>query len=340
MEPFSPLATPATLRATLEKHGVAVLPGAVSEADCDAFVGAMGAWLRELIPGKAIDMDDEKTWANWRLLSPLHGGLIQHFGVGLHPACMELRTHPGVVAAFAALWGTDRLVGSKDGVYLGAPPERRGPRCHLQTEGNSWFHADQGSLRAGFQCAQAYVDCVGSGELDGTLSVLEGSHASHAALLAHFGRHEPNDWVHISPEEKAWLEARGHRWRTIVAPKGAMVFWDSRCFHMGTLPRPGRAAPQQWRVVLYVCYMPAERRTDKDYETSEKGMKELRCTTHWPAGVKLFPARPRTYGNEPVLARAPPPWTGTEHQRRLMGLKRWPGVALAPAAKRRRTALV
>jgi hypothetical protein len=74
----------------------------------------------------------------------------------------------------------------------------------------------------------------------------------------------------------------------ILAPKGSIVFWDSRTIHMGTLPRLDRVNMDRWRFVVYVCYTPAHLQTNEDVKLKRMAYIENRCTAHWPHGVRVF----------------------------------------------------
>jgi hypothetical protein len=64
-----------------------------------------------------------------------------------------------------------------------------------------------------------------------------------------------------------------------------MVFWDSRTIHKGTAHSENRIDPDRWRFVIYVCYTPAKRQTEKDTIKKKNAYIDNRCTTHWPYNV-------------------------------------------------------
>lgn len=85
-----------------------------------------------------------------------------------------------------------------------------------------------------------------------------------------------------------WYIDKGCEFNTIMAPKGAMVFFDSRTIHMGTPPRQGRPNPNRWRFLHYVCYTPARFQTREDAKLKRMAYVENRCTAHWPYSVSVF----------------------------------------------------
>ena len=74
----------------------------------------------------------------------------------------------------------------------------------------------------------------------------------------------------------------------ILAPKGSMVFWDSRTIHKGTSPMENRVNSERWRFVVYTCYTPARLQTADDTKLKKKAYLNNRCTSHWPYQVVMF----------------------------------------------------
>lgn len=81
----------------------------------------------------------------------------------------------------------------------------------------------------------------------------------------------------------------------ILAPKGSIVFWDSRTFHKGTAPIENRVNIDRWRFVIYVCYTPARLQTDDDTEKKIHAYINNKCTTHWPYKVQVGGKAPDDY---------------------------------------------
>ena len=98
------------------------------------------------------------------------------------------------------------------------------------------------------------------------------------------------DWYTIKKHQFEWLKQKGCEWRTIIAPKGSMVFWDSRTAHTGTLPRRDRPN-ENWRFLVYVCYTPARLQTRHDAAIKRDAYIQNRCTAHWPYSVRMFGRR-------------------------------------------------
>lgn len=119
--------------------------------------------------------------------------------------------------------------------------------------------------------------------------MLENSHRFHQEFFQHFNTNSKGrDWFELNRSTHyEWFTARGCEWRTILAPKGSMVFWDSRTIHMGTSPRENRPNAN-WRFLSYVCYTPARLQTAEDAKLKRSAYVDNRCTAHWPYGVRVF----------------------------------------------------
>lgn len=83
----------------------------------------------------------------------------------------DIRTEPGVVDAFAAIWGTDDLLVSfgkqvvagakdaakvRDGVNISLPM----PESERDEQYQPWAHVDQSPLRRHLHCIQGIVNLV------------------------------------------------------------------------------------------------------------------------------------------------------------------------------------
>ena len=73
----------------------------------------------------------------------------------------------------------------------------------------------------------------------------------------------------------------------ILAPKGSIVFWDSRTIHKGTSPGQNRENKNRWRFVIYTCYTPERFQTNYDTKKKINAYKNNQCTSHWPYEVSV-----------------------------------------------------
>lgn len=81
-----------------------------------------------------------------------------------------VRSEPGVIDAFAKLFGTDDLICSFDAVNVSFPNRRDLPEL------KPWAHQDQDPERSGFRCVQGLVNLNPCGDNDGGLVVLKAGH--------------------------------------------------------------------------------------------------------------------------------------------------------------------
>jgi len=105
----------------------------------------------------------------------------------------------------------------------------------------------------------------------------------------------------------------------VKASAGSLIMWDSRTLHQGVECQKNRKQANI-RGVVYVCYTPRSRATNRNLQKKIKAFNEMRLTTHWPAKVKLFPKKPRIYPGQifPVVKPLPPPKL-TELGKKLAG---------------------
>jgi len=108
-------------------------------------------------------------------------------------------------------------------------------------------------------------------------------------FFAHFNESSTGaDWFILRENHLDWyLSEKSCVWCSITAPKGSMVFWDSRTIHMGTLPRQDRVNKDRWRFIAYVCYTPARYQSERDAELKRQAYIDNKTTSHWPYGVNV-----------------------------------------------------
>lgn len=323
------VATLDTLRATLQTHGVAIMPAVLNTSECDAM--ASGVWdavefaTAKFAPPAAapVKRDDPSTFIHLRQLFTKHSMLHQHFGVGHAQAVWDVRQHPRVAGVFANLWQTkpEDLLVSFDGFSLHVPPEQNGNRGWYR---KPWMHVDQSYTRNGFECVQGWVTAHPVEEGDATLAFLRGSHAHHGAVAdacnLRAAKDAKKDWRKLEEPELAEYAARGCAPARVRCPAGSLVLWDSRTVHCGVEPEKGRRNAAAQRCVVYVCMQPRARATPAALRKKRAALEALRMTSHWAAKPTLFPLTPRTYGAPllPIQSVTTPP-TLTPLGRRLAG---------------------
>jgi hypothetical protein len=298
-------ATNASLKRTLDRYGVAIIPSVLNDTECERIVNGLWDFV-ELITSKwatPIDRRDERTWRSFYDTFPSHSMLMQHYGIGHAQVCWDARQNPKIVDSFASLWGCERenLLVSFDGASLHLPPETTNRGYY---RGNTWYHTDQSYTRNNFECVQAWVTGLDVNPGDATLSVLEGSHRYHRVVGEWFKLTSKNDWYRLTREqEECYVKDLGCRPVNITCPKGSVIFWDSRTIHCGIESRRNRREPNM-RAVIYLCYTPRSLATENQLTKKRKACQELRTTSHWPHKIRQFSKLPHTYGKhlQPIVS--------------------------------------
>jgi hypothetical protein len=171
-------------RDDLARDGVAVIKGAISRRGHLASslmtprLGTMITSLSSSLTGQYIEQQLIISFTySYRL------GMYDAYGIQHEQFVWDIRTEPGVVDAFATLWGTEKLVSSFDGVTVMLPQNPKpkelvgvvatSPR-HLLIR-QFWPHIDQSPHRVGFFVAQGLVNLNDNGPDDGGLLVMRGS---------------------------------------------------------------------------------------------------------------------------------------------------------------------
>jgi hypothetical protein len=311
------ITTSTSLKETLTKYGVAIIPNILNDEECSEMEAGMWDYIEHITKewsgdDKPVSRNDKSTWREFYKLLPLHSFLMQHFGVGHAQVSWNLRENPKIVNVFAELWNVkpEELLVSFDGMSFGMPPEdtNRGyfrPKksneligTTLEKTGKSWLHTDQSYTNNEYTCVQSWVTCFDVNEGDSTLFALESSHKYHKECGKHFDITDKSDWYPLNDVETKFYLDKGCEPIRITCKKGDMVFWDSRTIHCGCESIKGRNNPN-FRGVVYLCYMPRKGATDGRLKAKCKAFEELRTTKHNPQKSLLFNKNPYDHGTPP-----------------------------------------
>jgi hypothetical protein len=309
-----------SLRDTLDKYGVAIIPGVISGEECDAMVSGIWDFLEHITREwpTPINRSDTKTWREFYKLLPLHSMLLQRYGVGHAAVSWNIRQNPRIADIFAHLWNCNNrdLLVSFDGLSFHLPPETTGRGWFRNKPG---FHTDQSYKTPEFKCVQSFITGMDIEEGDATFAFMEGSHRLHSEFKRRFGIKNGSDWHQLNETEQIFYNRVNEcKVGYIKCTRGSMVFWDSRTIHCGIEPRHDRPHPKL-RAVIYLCYLPRNLASEKELKKKIKAYEELRTTSHNPCKIRLFPKTPRTYGaDKPVIAAISAPIL-TELGMRLAG---------------------
>lgn len=299
------------LTAQLASDGVAVLPGVLTVADCHAmqdgfwdaieqmtskFDGVRTYKSRADEPIAPIQRNDRSTWRNVQELQPMHGMLLQHWGIGGAREFYRVRTLPSVYRAFEVIHGVpgSQLLSSSDGVSLWLPYQKE---AKYVREGKPWFHTDHAFADSGERhSVQSWVTAYDVGPRDATLGVIKGSHKFHAEFARRFGLDAlKEDWYKLQTQEEVdFFVDRGCELVRVTCPAGAQVLWDSRLMHCGLGPVGG--TQDALRMVIYCSYAPRSRASARNLKRKREGFELQKTTTHRGELAKRFADQPRTYG--------------------------------------------
>lgn len=330
--------TPEGAKRCVEQYGVAIVPGVLSESECEAMKSGMWDYFEQVSSQwpTPVDRTDPETHAGLSAnLWMKHNMLMQHFGIGHAQFLWDIRQNPSVAGVFGNLWDCDArdLTVSFDGAAYNPPPETRGGRGFQKTP---WYHCDQsvvsraketktnatkvnatgtnvtGTKETGtktqsdMSCVQGWVTAYDVNHGDASLVVMEGSHRHFDDMCVKYNIQKNGDWYKLeSANVGNDYAALGCTERRIVCPAGSLVLWDSRTLHYGGNAVRGRAEPNH-RLVGYVCYLPASKLTAANRKKKRLYFDTQRTIGHDPCNIRVFSVNPRTYGKE-VLPMTPLP---------------------------------
>jgi len=262
----------------LDKNGWCVVKGVISPEKAQHYVNEMYKWLEGF--GMGFKADDRSTWHVQNVPEFGKGGLFNRHGCGHEQFAWDIRAEPGLIDAFANIWGTQELLVSFDGVNISLPY----PAEELAGERSSpWPHVDQSPLRRFKHCVQGIMNLETSGPNDGGLMVLNGSFELYNEFFEAHEHEQPADgWSfrdshRHSESQLQWFYDRGCTWHKIEAGPGDAILWDSRCVHYGAAATGDRP-----RVATYVCYKPAADSSPENAQVRREAFLNSDNTTHDP----------------------------------------------------------
>lgn len=252
-----------------------MIKGAIPQARALEYQQRARAWIKSF-GNDGLDYANPATWVKKNL--PVHSTIntFSSYG-GPHEKFMwDARLEPGVVGAFAQVWGTDELLVSFDSLNVTFPN-----RTDVTPRG-AWEHVDQSPLRRGMHCVQGIINLSTTGPDDGGLVVYPGSHQLLDELLD--TQTDPATWtakdfLYIDKEQLAWFHAKGITPLKVCADVGDLIVWDSRTVHYGAEPGPTSTTI---RTVIYASYSPARLATPETLVRKAEAFRKFAGTTHWP----------------------------------------------------------
>ncbi|KDE08197.1 hypothetical protein MVLG_01676 [Microbotryum lychnidis-dioicae p1A1 Lamole] len=309
-------------RDELRDQGFAVVKEAIPREKALQYRARAFDWLAG--HGYGFKKDDPATHTQEYLPMHFKGGMYHGgaYSMGQQQWVWDIRCEPGVVGAFANLWGTDELVCSFDGASLMLPGQ--GPK--KGEPGSAWQHIDQHPLRKGFFVAQGIVNLNENGPDDGGLLVMKGSNKLMKQFFDLHGRPPLPDGTRIdshtfSDEEKQWFIDQGCEWLKVCAGPGDLILWDSSTMHQNEPPSGTRD-----RMVTYVCMGPASLVSEQDKKVRDLAFQKGDGTSHAPFhGADSIPRsegriRPETGKPDPLFTQSLDPVKPTPQVLKLAGV--------------------
>ncbi|HEY4941490.1 MAG TPA: phytanoyl-CoA dioxygenase family protein [Rhizomicrobium sp.] len=306
--------------AYLEEHGYVVIANVLSADESRRALDLTWDYLEQL--GTGVDRNDVTTWDDDRWPTAVHGGILPGHGIGHSAAQWFIRAVPNVKTSFAAIWDTDDLLVSFDGMALWRPwairPEWKTNR------GGSWLHIDQHPItRPGRQCVQGLVNLLPTSPRVGGNVLIPGSHKRFATIpdvyperlgrvplsVDHFRFPSDDPMLAGTPPIMCAMEA------------GDLLLWDSRTVHCSSPAlEPPDDAPQLMRAVSLVCMMPRRLTPPDVLEERKRAVAGVISTTNWTdkfINADKFPQITNAPGIERY--KRPPAPQLNEAQRKLVG---------------------
>ncbi|XP_076472703.1 uncharacterized protein LOC143302076 [Babylonia areolata] len=265
----------AAMKQALEQDGYCVVPNVLSESDCDEFMEQYKTWHSGFSETEAMKS---------------RVSIVVNYAIG-HSE-MAWATRLATKPVFAALWDTEKLLTSVDGVAIAPPP--KGHRDY--DRGSFWLHCDQSALRQGLHGYQGAV-YLEAASVDGyCLRVLTKSHNCHQLFFNTFPKARKKsverEFCRLSKPQVKWYEDQGCTLKCVPVPKGGMVLWDSRVIHDNRPPTPHTLNPDRWRFVTFVCMTPAAWASKRDLEKKQAAYSQLLVTNHWASQkMKVLPEK-------------------------------------------------
>jgi hypothetical protein len=267
--------------AYLKEHGYVVIAKALDLQQTQHALAGLWDYLEGLETG--IDRLDSRTWGDDNWPTAVHGGILPSYGIGHCQAQWFIRDIPGVKKSFAALWGTDDLLVSFDGVSLWRPWSVD-PSWKTNL-GSSWLHIDQHPIgRPGRQCVQGLVNLLPTSESAGGNVIVPGSHRLFTEIpdlyTERLARIDPSiDHFRFPKEDPLFLDNEPI---TCHMEAGDLLLWDSRTVHCSS-PGSGHEFPSNElvRAISLICMMPRSRSNEEVISRRKAAIAKKTSTTNW-----------------------------------------------------------
>lgn len=261
----------------LDEHGYVVIRSVLAPEEVTKALDLTWRYLEDL--GTGIQRDDTATWTDERWPITVDGAILPGLGIGQSEAQWFIRGRPAVKETFRALWGTDELLVSFDGMCLWRPWQLK---PEWKTKGG-WLHVDQHPIgRPGLHCVQGLVNLLPMSPTIGGNVLIPGSHKDHEHIPTKYGNRLQRIATEVDHFRYPANDPLLARPVTVHLEPGDFLLWDSRTIHCSG---PGEGAldpaPQLLRAVALVCMMPRDKTSAAVLEQRKSAPTGLISTTNW-----------------------------------------------------------
>ena len=266
----------------LDEFGYAVIKSVASEHEVNQGIEYLWDFLENL-PECTSKRNDSSTWDGDEWYPSPRNGILNAMGTGQCGFAWQARLLPKVKKTFSAIWETDDLITSFDGVNVFRPWVKEST---WKTKGG-WWHVDQNGYfedRRGRISVQGLVSYTAASKVTGGLCVLAGSHKkfTEMCLRNEIAYMEGN---YLKADETI-LNDKDFEKRLVCCDAGDLIIWDSRTVHCNTPGHDDMKHLQDPNKVLracaYVCMTPLAWASKETLEARRAAFINNESTTHWP----------------------------------------------------------
>lgn len=262
-------------RADLLENGFTIVKQAIPRDRAIRYQERAYEWLKSF-DNPELDFNNPETWIKENMPVQSSINTFKTYGIAHEKFMWDARMEPGVLDAFAHLWGTEDLLASFDALNVTFPNRKD------QARKPAWEHIDQSPLRRGMHCVQGIINLSPSGPEDGGLVVYPGSHRYNDVFFdtqTDKSTWERRDLYMITEMQLKWFKSKGIEPYKVCAEPGDLILWDSRTIHYGSEPTE---LSNQIRTVIYACFTPARLASEESLEKKRTQFEGWGGTTHWP----------------------------------------------------------
>lgn len=138
-------------RDEFDTKGYVVLKNVVPKDRALYYRQKMLNWLTSF--GTGLDLNDRSTWSEKNLPWSFKNGMYINYCAAHEKFMWEARQEPGVLDAFAKIWGTNELITAYETINITLP------NAAEMGGATPWPHVDQAPERQGMHCVQGFINC-------------------------------------------------------------------------------------------------------------------------------------------------------------------------------------